>query len=85
LSLKSKESKEQHPLLFDLTDLQREANKRFGYTAPEHLSIAQKLYEEKKILTYPRTDSRYLPSDMQNELPEILATLSWCQDLLKIW
>lgn len=74
--LKSKESKEQHPLLFDLTDLQREANKRFGYSAAKTLSIAQKLYEEKKILTYPRTDSRYLPTDMQSEIPEILQALS---------
>ncbi len=75
-ALKVKESKEQHPLLPDLTDLQREANKRFGFTASRTLSIAQTLYEEKKILTYPRTDSRYLPSDMAGELPEILATLS---------
>jgi DNA topoisomerase III len=76
IELKSKESKEQHPLLFDLTDLQREANKRFGYSAATTLSIAQKLYEEKKILTYPRTDSRYLPSDMQGEIPEILQALA---------
>ena len=73
---KSKEVKELHPLLFDLTELQREANKRFGFTATRTLQIAQALYEEKKILTYPRTDSRYLPADMQNEIPNILTTLA---------
>jgi DNA topoisomerase-3 len=75
-SYKSKEVKESHPLLFDLTELQREANKRFGYTATRTLQIAQTLYEEKKILTYPRTDSRYLPADMLSEIPTILTTLS---------
>ena len=75
---KTKETKEQHPLLFDLTDLQREANKRHGLTAAKTLAIAQSLYEDKKILTYPRTDSRYLPSDMKNELPAILKSLKNC-------
>lgn len=49
---------EDRPLLFDLTELQREANRRFGYTAQETLSIAQSLYEKHKFITYPRTDSR---------------------------
>ncbi|HXK51734.1 MAG TPA: DNA topoisomerase 3 [Caldisericia bacterium] len=71
-----KKQKQNHPLLFDLTELQREANKRFGYTASHTLSIAQKLYEAKKLITYPRTDSRYLPTDMVAELPKILKTLS---------
>jgi DNA topoisomerase III len=71
-----KKHKQNHPLLFDLTELQREANKRFGYTASHTLSVAQKLYEAKKLITYPRTDSRYLPSDMVPELPKILKTLS---------
>jgi DNA topoisomerase-3 len=75
-SYKSKEVKESHPLLFDLTELQREANKRFGFTATRTLQIAQALYEEKKLLTYPRTDSRYLPADMQSEIPNILKTLA---------
>ncbi|MDD4614633.1 MAG: DNA topoisomerase 3 [Caldisericia bacterium] len=70
-----KKHKQNHPLLFDLTELQREANKRFGYTASHTLSIAQKLYEAKKLITYPRTDSRYLPSDMVPELPKILKML----------
>lgn len=55
--------KEQPPKLYDLTTLQREANRLFGYTAKQTLDYAQSLYE-KKLLTYPRTDSRYLTSDM---------------------
>ena len=51
---------EDRPLLFDLTELQRESNRRFGYTAQETLNIAQSLYEKHKLITYPRTDSRYL-------------------------
>lgn len=50
-------------LLFDLNDLQREANKRYSFPAAKTLRIAQDLYEDKKLLTYPRTDSRYLPED----------------------
>ena len=76
IEMKRKETREQPPLLFDLTELQREANKRFSFSASRTLSIAQTLYEEKKIITYPRTDSRYLPSDMKAELPEILQSLS---------
>ena len=51
------------PLLYDLTSLQRDANGRFGYSAKRTLQIAQQLYERHKVLTYPRTDSRYLPED----------------------
>ncbi len=51
------------PFLFDLTSLQRDANGRFGYSAKRTLQIAQQLYEKHKVLTYPRTDSRYLPED----------------------
>jgi DNA topoisomerase-3 len=51
------------PLLYDLTTLQREANQRFGFPARMTLQIAQALYEKHKVLTYPRTDSRYLPED----------------------
>ena len=57
------QKKEQPPKLYDLTTLQREANRLFGYTAKQTLDYAQSLYE-KKLLTYPRTDSRYLTSDM---------------------
>ncbi|MDR0139035.1 DNA topoisomerase III [Metabacillus idriensis] len=58
------------PGLYDLTELQRDANKRFGYSAKETLSIMQKLYEQHKVLTYPRTDSRYLSSDIVETLRE---------------
>ncbi|CAA9512288.1 MAG: DNA topoisomerase III [uncultured Solirubrobacteraceae bacterium] len=56
--------RERSPLLYDLTSLQREANTRFGFSARRTLAAAQRLYEEHKALTYPRTNSRFLPSDM---------------------
>ena len=62
-SVTKEQKKEQPPKLYDLTTLQREANRLFGYTAKQTLDCAQSLYE-KKLLTYPRTDSRYLTSDM---------------------
>ena len=62
------------PKLFDLTSLQRDANRIFGYTAQQTLTHAQALYE-KKILTYPRTDSKYLPEDMESSLSELVDTL----------
>ncbi len=58
------------PQLYDLTELQRDANKIFGYSAKETLSIMQKLYEQHKVLTYPRTDSRYLSSDIVDTLKD---------------
>jgi DNA topoisomerase-3 len=69
--LETKERKERPPLLYDLTSLQREANSRFGFTARRTLSAAQRCYEEHKVLTYPRTSSRYLTSDMIAELKPI--------------
>ena len=63
VSVKREQKKEQPPKLYDLTTLQREANRIFGYTAKQTLDYAQSLYE-KKLLTYPRTDSHYLTSDM---------------------
>ena len=62
-SVTKEQKKEQPPKLYDLTTLQREANRLFGYTAKQTLDYAQSLYE-KKLLTYPRTDSRYLTSDV---------------------
>lgn len=59
----SKKTTQASPQLYDLTSLQREANGRFGFSAQNTLSIAQALYERHKLLTYPRTDSRYLPRD----------------------
>ena len=63
------------PLLYDLTELQRDANKRFGFSAKETLNIMQRLYENHKVLTYPRTDSRYLSHDI---LPTIKDRLEAC-------
>src|SRR3954452_3929639 len=60
--------KERAPLLYDLTSLQRDANTRFGFSARRTLAAAQRLYEEHKALTYPRTNSRFLPSDMVGEI-----------------
>jgi DNA topoisomerase-3 len=58
------------PALYDLTELQRDGNKAFGFSAKETLSIMQRLYENHKVLTYPRTDSRYLTSDILGTLKE---------------
>lgn len=60
------------PGLYDLTELQRDANKRFGYSAKETLNIMQRLYENHKVLTYPRTDSRYIGRDVAETLKERL-------------
>ncbi len=62
------ERRERAPLLYDLTSLQREANTRFGFSARRTLGAAQRLYEQHKALTYPRTSSRYLTSDMVGEI-----------------
>ena len=66
-----KEKQEKAPALFDLTSLQREANKRLGYTAQQTLDYTQSLYE-KKLCSYPRTDSRYLTDDMDNTVNSLL-------------
>ena len=67
-----KEKTEEIPLLYDLTTLQKEANAKHGFTAEQTLEIAQKLYE-KKLITYPRTGSRYIPEDVFAEIPKLLA------------
>ena len=64
----------QPPQLYDLTELQRDMNRRHGMSADATLKAAQSLYEE-KLLSYPRTDSRYLGSDMKEKVPEILSAL----------
>lgn len=64
----------QAPLLFDLTGLQKEANKKLGYSAERTLEIAQKLYE-KKFITYPRTGSKYIPEDIWTEIPALILAL----------
>src|ERR687894_205282 len=74
--LEKSTKKERAPLLYDLTSLQREANTRFGFSARRTLAAAQRLYEEHKALTYPRTSSRFLPSDMGGEIKPIAELLA---------
>lgn len=64
------------PSLYDLTELQRDANRIFGYSAKQTLSIMQRLYENYKVLTYPRTDSRYISTDIVETLPDRLKAIS---------
>ena len=72
----SKPTTQMSPALFDLTSLQREANSRFGFSAKTTLSLAQTLYERHKALTYPRTDSRYLPEDYLQTVQQTMEALS---------
>ncbi len=76
LSVKSTKKNNKPPLLFDLTELQRECNSKFGFSAKQTLDIAQSLYESKKVITYPRTDSRYLSNDMKSTITPLLNNLS---------
>jgi len=72
----SKPSRQMSPALFDLTTLQREANSRFGFSAKATLALAQTLYERHKVLTYPRTDSRYLPEDYLDTVRQTVGGLA---------
>ncbi len=69
--LEKRQSKERPPFLYDLTSLQRDANKRFGFYASRTLAAAQRLYEEHKALTYPRTNSRFITRDMIGDIKPI--------------
>ncbi|PYK58049.1 MAG: DNA topoisomerase III, partial [Verrucomicrobia bacterium] len=71
-----KPSTQLSPLLYDLTTLQREANNRFGLHARRTLQLAQSLYEKHKVLTYPRTDSRYLPEDNLAQVRKVMSTFN---------
>ena len=71
-SVTSKEKKSFAPGLYDLTTLQREANRKYGYSAKQTLNIMQRLYENHKVLTYPRTDSRYIGKDIVPTIKERL-------------
>lgn len=73
-AVETKTVTEQPPLLFDLTGLQKEANKRLFLTAEETLNVAQSLYE-KKLITYPRTGSKYIPEDIWAEIPALVRSL----------
>jgi DNA topoisomerase-3 len=84
-SVAGKKKKEQPPQLFDLTTLQREINKLHGLSAADTLTATQNLYE-KKFVTYPRTDSRYLSKDMQPRIPKIMAQLkgNWPEQIARL-
>lgn len=69
-----KDASQEPPLLYDLTALQKDANSRFGFSAERTLALAQSLYE-KKVLSYPRTGSRFIPEDVFDEMPERIAAL----------
>ena len=73
--LEKSEQKQRPPMLYDLTSLQRDASSRFGFTARRTLAAAQRLYEDHKALTYPRTNSRYLTSDMISDIKPIARLL----------
>jgi DNA topoisomerase III len=75
-----KEQSERAPLLYDLTSLQRDANRRYGFSARRTLQAAQSLYEGKKAITYPRTSSRYLSGDMVPQLKPTAGTLEPIED-----
>lgn len=76
IEIKKEAKKEMPPLAYDLTELQRDANRMFGYSAKQTLNLMQSLYENHKLLTYPRTDSRYITDDMVPTLPERLRSVA---------
>ena len=73
--VEKEEKKMPPPLLYDLTELQRDCNKKFGFSAKKTLDIAQNLYEKRKMITYPRTDSRYLSDDMKGKVRNTIRRL----------
>ncbi len=75
-SIEEKTKTESAPLPYDLTEIQREANQRYGYSAKKTLGLVQSLYETHKIVTYPRTDSKYLTNDMKITMSERLQAVS---------
>src|SRR5215469_8393866 len=75
-SLTSETKRMQPPLLYDLTELQRHANRLFGFSAQQTLDLAQALYERHKLISYPRTDSRHLSVDVATTIPRIVAAIS---------
>ena len=81
VSYEQKEGKENNPRLYDLTSVQVEANKKYGYTADETLKTVQSLYE-KKLVTYPRVDTTYLSEDLHPKVPQILKNLAQYASLI---
>lgn len=89
IEVKKEKKRDLPPLAYDLTELQRDANRAFGYSAKQTLSIMQRLYENHKVLTYPRTDSRYITEDIVPTLLERLKSVAvgsystWVHALIK--
>ena len=83
ISVESRTVTEQPPLLFDLTGLQKEANKLLNFSADETLKISQQLYE-KQFITYPRTGSRYIPEDVWGEIPKLISGLTVREDCREV-
>ncbi|MCI5726097.1 MAG: DNA topoisomerase 3 [Clostridium sp.] len=89
IEVKKTTKKKYSQALYDLTELQRDANKIWGYSAKQTLNIMQRLYENHKVLTYPRTDSRYITDDIVSTIPERLKAVSfgeykaYCEAILK--
>jgi DNA topoisomerase III, bacteria and conjugative plasmid len=89
VEVKKEAKKELPPLAYDLTELQRDANRKYGYSAKTTSSVMQQLYESHKLVTYPRTDSRYISEDIVPTLPERLKSIAvgpyaaWARSLLK--
>lgn len=77
VEVKNTDKKKYAPNLYDLTELQRDANKLWGYSAKETLNIMQRLYENHKLLTYPRTDSRFITTDVVATIPERLRAVAF--------
>ncbi len=75
IEVNRKEKSEQQPLPYDLTELQRDANRRFGFSAKKTLNVLQNLYEQHKLVTYPRTDSRFLTSDLEGTMSDRLQAI----------
>ncbi len=84
-SINEKTQKQAAPLPYDLTELQQEANARFGYSAKKTLSLVQSLYEIHKIVSYPRTDSKYLPNDLKQTMNERLAAVATFSPEVKLY
>lgn len=78
--VEQKDISEPPPLLYNLNDLQKDANKKYGLSAARTLEVAQSLYETKKLITYPRTDSRHLTKDLAGTIPKRLSALSGLSD-----
>ena len=77
IDIKEQLKRKSSPALYDLTELQRDCNRIWGYSAKQTLSIMQRLYENHKVLTYPRTDSRYISTDIVETIPERLRAISF--------